>query len=90
MKAIRTYKFDDEFFVQRTMLSSLFDQENDSLDDPDFLTLVARVEPGSEPYMEGCTNADFLVFNDSGCSLDIIISEVEHFINTLKVMYYGV
>lgn len=89
MKAIRTYKFDEEFLVQRTMISPLFDQESDSLDDPDLLTLVARVEPGDEAYMEGCVNADFLVFNDSGCSLDILLSEIEHFVKTLKQMYYG-
>lgn len=91
MKAIRTYSFqcDDHFLVQRTFVSSLFDQENESLDDPDLITLAVRVEPGDEPYMEGIPNADFLVFNDTGCSLDILLSEIEHFTKTLKQMYYG-
>lgn len=85
MKAIRTY------FIEGTSLSmhTSFLPDDDSLDLPGSLDIVAEVSPGlpSDVYPEGVFR---MLVDDPEIPLDLRIQEMQHFLNTLKQMYYGV
>lgn len=81
MKAIRTYRMEDNSFFQDTT----FLPEDDSLDDPMQCTCSARVSPNGpqEGDMIMCLPVPEL-------PLDLRIQELNHFLTLLQYMYeYG-
>lgn len=86
MKAIRTYQLTNGVLIQSTLLSALFDDENDSLDDPSRVVIGATVDPDGVLISE---HRDIKLSVSGDTSLDILLAETQHFINVLKTMYYG-
>lgn len=86
MKAIRTYQITDGVLIQASLLSALFDVENDSLDDPSRVIISAAVDPDGVLVPE---HRDVKLSVSGDTSLDVLLDELQHFINVLKTMYYG-
>lgn len=82
MKAIRTYQIDPEEKLLR-MDSVVPPIEEDSLEFPWKLSITASVSPDS------IAPQAFFLNCDSDVPLDVRISEMQHFLTVLKIMYYG-
>lgn len=98
MKAIRTYKLIDGVLYQRTLMSALFDPDSDELDNDVVIEMSIRVDPDAVSalcFHLGVSSVDarddfqFIVSAPDDCGLDILLSEMEHFINVVKSMFYG-
>lgn len=83
MKAIRTYDVTDGFLHQATS----FLPDEDCLDDVMQCKCSVRISPDGLP-IEG---ADILLIPyPADLPLDLKIQEMQHFINVIKLMFYGV
>lgn len=87
MKAIRTYWNDGSTLK----MHSTFVPEEDSLDLLGSIDIVADVAPPLPgDVLTSPLHAIRMTIEDSEISLDLRLQEMQHFINVLKVMYYGV
>lgn len=82
MKAIRTFQLSDEDKLLR-MDSYIFESDEDSVEFPSTITITASVSPDS------IASQAFFMNCESDTPLDVRISEMQHFLNVLKTMYYG-
>lgn len=82
MTAIRTFELDPQEKLLR--MESYFPPEEDSLELPIHTTITVSVSPDStapQAFFMNCTPET---------PLDLRLQEMQHIINVLKLMYYGV
>lgn len=82
MKAIRTYELDPKENLLR--MESFISPDEDSLELPIHTTITVSVSPDST-----APQAFFLTCTPE-TPLDLRLQEMQHIINVLKLMYYGV